>query len=245
MAKEKSNDDRKKQYDKKRAGTRTRNYTAIFYPEDLPENWKTMLDETHVKWVESPLHDKDLNADGKPKKAHHHTMFMFQSVKTKEQFIEYLKDLFGESETGSIVGVADPQPVQDKSALIRYFAHLDNPEKVQYDIKDIIGHNGVDVSELFKMSMSETLDRMIEIEEYIETHDITEMCDLAVMVRYEHKDWYRIITTQSTMYFNAFIRSRRHKKQADAILLEYSDVEVNEETGEMTFVEKKKQEVSE
>ncbi|HDT7711324.1 TPA: replication protein, partial [Enterococcus faecium] len=46
---------------------RTRNWTFVVYPESAPENWREFLDELHVPWVESPLHDKDVNPDGELK----------------------------------------------------------------------------------------------------------------------------------------------------------------------------------
>lgn len=206
---------RQKKYDEKRAdkraGTRTRNFTAVMYPEDLPENWKELIDDTHVRWIESPLHDKDVNPDGTPKKIHYHTLFMFENVKTLEQVKQYFIEIFGESESGSIIGVATPQMVSDRCALVRYFAHLDHPSKAQYDVADIIGHSGADPAEVIRYSQTETLEMMIEIEEYIEEHNITELCDLTAMIRKTEPEWYMIITTKNTVYFNAFIRSRRHK----------------------------------
>lgn len=226
--------EKQKEYDAKRAG-RTRNFTAVLYPEDLPEDWREKIDETHVKWIESPLHDKDLNPDGQPKKVHKHTLFMFESVKTLEQVVDYFKNIFGESDTGSISGVATPQTVSDRCSLVRYFAHLDHPSKAQYEVSDIIGHNGADPAEILRYSQTETLAMMIEIEKFIEQNDVTELCDLSMLIRETHPEWYMIITTRNTVYFNAFIRSRRHKAQAAAALA--ADIEsgqaVVDENGEI------------
>lgn len=218
----KNSKEKQKEYDSKRAG-RTRNWTAILYPEDLPEDWVERIDEMHVKWIESPLHDKDVNPDGQPKKVHKHTLFMFENVKTLEQVISFFKEIFGESETGSICGVATPQSVSDRCAMVRYFAHLDHPSKAQYDVSDIIGHNGADVLEIMKYSQAETVAMMIEIEKYIEQNDITELCDLSACIRETHPEWYIVVTTRNTVYFNAFIRSRRHKAKEMAKFV--SDVE--------------------
>lgn len=38
-----------------------RDWTFIVYPESAPENWREILDETHLRWIESPLHDKDIS----------------------------------------------------------------------------------------------------------------------------------------------------------------------------------------
>ena len=35
----KNSKQKQREYDAKRAGQRTRNWTVIFYPEDLPEDW--------------------------------------------------------------------------------------------------------------------------------------------------------------------------------------------------------------
>lgn len=51
-----------------------RDWAFIVYPESAPENWREILDETHIRWIESPLHDKDLNPDNTPKKPHWHVM---------------------------------------------------------------------------------------------------------------------------------------------------------------------------
>ena len=36
---------------------RTRNWTFVIYPESAPKNWRDVLDEQHIQWVESPLHE--------------------------------------------------------------------------------------------------------------------------------------------------------------------------------------------
>ena len=64
---------------------RSKVWTFVVYPESIDKNWKAILDEEHIQWIESPLHDKDVNADGTAKKAHIHVMVLFSSVKTYEQ----------------------------------------------------------------------------------------------------------------------------------------------------------------
>lgn len=197
--------------DFKRAGERTRNWTVVLYPEDLPLNWREILDEKRFKWIESPLHDQDLNADGTPKKPHHHAIFMFSSVKTYDQLKGLLKMIFGESETGSIIGVANPQKVADRGALVRYFAHLDHPDKAQYSINDIVGHNGADPTDVMKYSRTEKQNLIIEMEEFIEEHNITELCDLSRAIRYAYPEWHYILTTEKTTFFCKLLDSLRNK----------------------------------
>ena len=230
MAKERDGYDKK--YDQKRAGQRTRNWTVVFYPEDLPENWQGLVDELHFRWIEGPLHDKDVNADGKPKKPHHHTLFMFDTVKSEDQVCDMLKEVFGKSETGSIIGIAAPQKVADRCAIVRYMAHMDNPEKVQYDIADIVGHNGADPSEVLRQSATEKREMIIAMEEFIEQHEITELADFSRLIRYDKPEWHTILTTQMTMYFSSFIRSFRYKVQ-HGLTSETLLSRVDTETGEI------------
>ena len=48
--------------------TRTRSWTFLVYPESAPDNWRDYLDEEHLEWVESPLHEFDVNPTGEVKK---------------------------------------------------------------------------------------------------------------------------------------------------------------------------------
>lgn len=48
--------------------TRTRSWTFVLYDDSAPKDWRDRLDEYHIPWAESPLHDQDENADGTPKK---------------------------------------------------------------------------------------------------------------------------------------------------------------------------------
>ena len=52
----------------KKVDSRARNWSLVVYPESAPENWRDILDDYHIPWVESPLHDKDINPDGEIKK---------------------------------------------------------------------------------------------------------------------------------------------------------------------------------
>lgn len=205
--------ERKNKYDVKRAGQRTRNWTAVVYPDDVPPDWEKLI--TGVKWVRSPFHNADFNADGTPKKPHYHILLMWSAVKTAVQVSEYLAGIFGKSDGGSIIGVAAPQRVTDRGALVRYFAHIDHPDKTQYDTADIIGFNGADVLELLQHNKSEIAAMLADIEQFIDDNNITELCDLSAALRQFNIDWYLLVSTQHTYYFDAYVRSRRHKLLAE------------------------------
>lgn len=216
ISSKKKQQQRQQKADAKRSGKRTRNWTFIVYPEDVPQDWRELLDEARFRWVEGPVHDKDVNADGLPKKTHVHCLAMFDAIKRQEQVVDILQSVFGASESGSIIGVATPQQVADRGALVRYMAHLDNPEKAQYDVADIVGHNGADPAELLHYSATEMRLMIVAMEEYIDEHNITELADFAAAIRYDNPEWHTILATKMTIYFNAYLRSRQRKVAAQA-----------------------------
>lgn len=238
-----------KKADQKRAGKRGRNFNFIVYPGDAVSNWKQKLDDTGLKWIEGPVHDRDTwtvedeqenpeHKAGELKKVHNHNMLMSDGIKSLDQITNLLKGIFGETETGSIKGCLLPVLAADRSASVRYMAHMDNPTKAQYDVADIIGHNGVDPNEIIKFSMSETLEKMVAMEQFIEDNHITSPHVFAQRIRDEHRDWYQIYVTKNTYYFNAILKSHAEaKKEAKALqeALEEGRAYMDEKTGEIKY----------
>ena len=68
-----------------RKDDRSRVWTFVCYPESVREGWRDALDDLHIAWAESPLHDKDTNADGSAKKPHWHVLLVFDGKKSYEQ----------------------------------------------------------------------------------------------------------------------------------------------------------------
>ena len=201
---------------------RTRSWTFIVYPDSAPENWRSILDEDHIQRIESPLHDKDLNADNEPKKAHWHILVMYESVKTYEQVKELTDRL----------NATIPQKCNGVRGLVRYMAHLDNPEKFQYDISKIVGHCGADVSELLKPSSSERYNLIREMINYVKDNSICEFQDLmdyASANRFD--DWFPLLCDNSAYVVGQYIKSQRHRKNNSK--RNYDGFTVDPETGEV------------
>lgn len=181
---------------------RTRSWTFIVYPDSAPDNWRSILDDEHIQWIESPLHDKDLNVDGEPKKPHWHILVIYESVKTYEQIKELTDRL----------NAPIPQKCNGARGLVRYMAHLDNPEKFQYNISAIIGHGGADVSEFLKPSSSERYQFIKEMISYIKNNSICEFQDLmdyASENRFD--DWFPLLCDNSAYVVGQYIKSQRHR----------------------------------
>lgn len=202
---------------------RTRNWTIVIYDESAPKNWRLMLDERHIEWVESPLHDKDINADGSLKKPHRHILLMFGGVKSYEQVLDFVQFL----------NCPIPQRCHNAKALVRYMAHLDNPDKVQYSVSDIKGHGGVDIAEMLRPTSSERYSLIKEMIAYIKDNEIVEFQDIFDYASQERfDDWFPLLCDNSAFIINQYIKSLRHrdKRYSSSVA---ADRVVNPETGEI------------
>ena len=188
--------------EKSRGSDRTRNWTVVVYPESAPQNWREYLDELHIEWVESPLHEFDTNATGEVKKPHWHVLLMFGGVKSYEQVCDCIVPL----------NCPIPQRCHNAKAMVRYMAHLDNPEKFQYSTADIKAHGGVDIAELLRPSASERYTLIREMTEYIKHEGITEFQDImdyAAANRFD--DWFPLLCDNSAYVIGQIIKSQRHR----------------------------------
>lgn len=185
-------------YEAKR-GQRSRNWTFVAYPDSVPEDWREKLDDEHLQWIESPLHDSDVNADGTPKKPHWHVMVIFSSVKTYAQAKE-IADL-----TNGTV----PQVVKDKRAMVRYFVHMDNPEKTQYNVSDLIAHGGADILGDLQ-SASDRYIMIAEMMDFVDQGGVTEFFELMQYARTCRKnDWFPLLCDSCSYVMTQYIKSRR------------------------------------
>lgn len=120
---------------------RARIWAAIFYEESLPKDWEKILDGMHLQYAMSPWHDKDVDDDGKLKKKHRHVIFRFAGVKSFSQ-IKAITDELNQP---------IPQVCKNHVGAVRYFFHLDDPEKAQYELSGYVDH-GVGVESIIKLS---------------------------------------------------------------------------------------------
>lgn len=185
----------------KKANERTRTWTFIVYPESAPENWKEILQEQRINFAVSPCHDRDVNPTGEVKKAHYHVLLVFEGKKSYSQIQAITTSL----------NATIPQKVESVVGLIRYFVHIDNPEKFQYDIKDIYVHGKIDVVKPFETSLTryEAIGEMID---YIDDNNITEFSVLFKYARLNNQIWFRYLSDNCAYVINQHIKSVRHMK---------------------------------
>jgi hypothetical protein len=199
---------------KSRGSDRTRSWTFVIYEDSAPENWVDILDEEHIEWIESPWHDEDVNANGEPKKKHKHIALFFGGVKSYEQVKEITDKL----------NAPIPQRCHNAKAMVRYMAHLDNPEKAQYSVSDIKAHGGVDLAELLRPSSSERYTLIGDMIAYIRNNKVVEFQDLMdYALANEFDTWFPLLCDNSAFVVGQYIKSQRHRLQP----------KVNSETGEI------------
>jgi len=182
---------------------RTRNWTFIVYPDSAPPEWRQSLDALHEKWVESPLHDSDVVEDGSGelKKPHWHVFLQHEGKKSYEQI-----KVITEMVCGTI-----PQEVSNAKGLVRYFAHLDNPEKHQYSASGIIGHGGADVAELLRPTSADRYRLIGEMCAYVDDNGITEFYQLTRYARQNRQeDWFPLLCDSCAYFISQYIKSVRH-----------------------------------
>lgn len=179
-----------------------RYWTFVCYPESLPEDWIEYLQMTGLEIAISPLHEYDINLSGELKKPHYHVLLCFRGPTTYNKVLTIIKYL----------NCTIPQRVLSTKGMIRYFTHKDNPEKYQYDDKDIKTLNGLDLSNFNDLTLSQVEFIKMELIKIIDGSDITEYCDfLDLLNNNENRDYFRI-ASNNTILFNTYITSRRNKK---------------------------------
>ncbi len=201
------------QTEKKKPDARASAWTIIVYPESAPANWVDILNEYHTPWACSPLHDKDLSANGEPKKAHWHILINFGKVKKSfSQVSEIAKKLNAPTVKicHSIVG------------LVRYMTHRDDADKYQYDVQDIKAYCGFDLEDYLKPTTSECMAMQNEMIQWCFENGITDFWVLNIYALKKRPDWAMELN-RSCFQICQFLKSLRHGADAKTF---------NEETGE-------------
>lgn len=185
---------------------RARIWAAIVYPESAPEDWRDRLDDEHIEWAESPLHDMDVNpGTGERKKPHWHIVLAFDGKKSYEQVVEILRPLNGPI----------PKRCHSMKGAVRYFAHLDNPEKAQYSPSQIVGHGGFDVQSALAPTSAQRYVLLAEMQVWVKEHGIVEIQDLMDYARDERiDDWFPLLCDSCAYVMGCYIKSQRHRQQS-------------------------------
>lgn len=180
-----------------------RYWAMVLYPESAPLDWRDRLIATGIQCAISPLHDKDLNADNTPKKAHYHIILCYEGPTTYNNVLQFCESL----------NQPIPQPLEQLRGYYRYLVHKDNPEKYQYDEWKIQTLNGFDISNYLDLTNTQVLAVLKEIIQYIDDNDIIEFSTLIDSFRQnESLNQFFDVASNKYNFINTYITSKRHKK---------------------------------
>lgn len=184
-----------------------RNWAFILYLDSAPSNWRDILQETGCMFAISPYHDKDLNPDGSSKKPHYHIIICYDGP-TTYKVVKRICDL---------VNATIPQPLEQIRGYYRYFTHLDNPEKYQYDDREITTINGFDINNFVELSYTEVSRYLIQLQNIIKDKKILEYADLLdYLLENDLFDMWDVARNH-TLLLNTYISSRRFKTKNEKI----------------------------
>ena len=213
-----SNETKKNPVDKnavEKVIVKARYWSFIVYPDSAPADWIEQLQFTGLPFCISPLHDKDTNPDGTPKKPHWHVLVCYSGPTTFSNVKKNITDK---------VNAPHPQYLQSVKGMYRYFTHQDNPEKYQYNKNDIRCFGGFSIDDYAEMTMSEEDRLATSIEEIIFDNRITELYELYIFLKENNLTEQRIYLRRHTYFFDKLIASLRHSN----VFYEYIDPETGE-----------------
>lgn len=186
------------------SGRRSRNFATVVYPDSAPDGWQEILSQQFVPAFISPLHDKDLNPTGEPKKPHYHVVLMFDSLKAKDQAQDIISKING-------VGC---EVVQSIRGYARYLCHLDNPEKAQYKQENVRSLCGADYPNVIGL-VTDKYKAIGEMIDFCEDNGIYSYSELLKYCRMERFDWFRVLCDNGTVVMKEYLKSKSWTERAD------------------------------
>lgn len=213
--------DKKQTPGRQRAAERRRNYATVVYPDSAPEGWRELLNNYHVPALISPLHDRDTNPSGEPKKPHYHVLLMFESPK---DYDNQVKPIF------AAIGGVGTEHVNSARGYARYLCHLDNPEKAQYDPVDVVQMGGADYSAIVHLP-TDDYKMLQEIMTYIRRNQIYSMAELLDICATNNPDWFVLIATSRAYVVDKYIKSLEWEA-ATGYVRQSDRIQTDPDTGE-------------
>lgn len=186
--------------------TKKRNWTFVLYPESAPEDWRDKLKLSGLMAAISPLHDRDLNPTGEAKKAHFHVLLVYSGPTTYNAVAKFTASL----------NATVPQALESVRGMYRYFTHKDNPEKFQYEEKEITTCNGFNIADLVELTKSEVNEIKRNVLKLVREVGITEYSSLIDFLLDNEMAAEYDVAINNTFFFNTYITSRRNAERQEA-----------------------------
>jgi hypothetical protein len=179
--------------------TKSRSFAFLIYPESWP-SWRDDLESLHVPIVVSPLHDKDLTDDGSPKKPHFHAIISWGNSVALTAPLHLLEPF----------GVEHVEPLSSFSAYCRYLLHLDNPDKAQYQLSDVVCLSGGSPDFTKQLSAADRCELRTEILKSCRENGVCEYADLVEFAVDEKPAWLSDVYS-ATIFWRGYFASVRNR----------------------------------
>lgn len=186
--------------------SKKRYWAMVLYPESSPADWLVKLQQTGLQCAVSPLHDRDTNPTGEPKKPHYHVILAYGGPTTYAN-VKSLTDSLNQP---------SPIPLDQIRGYYRYLTHMDNPEKAQYSPEDIHSVNGFNIADYTDLTRSEVNAIKLRMLEIIRKSDILEYSDFMDLLQDSDMNAEFDIASSNTLFFDRYISSRRNKRATKA-----------------------------
>lgn len=176
---------------------RSSNWSFIVYPESAPKEWREYLKSYKVPFAVSPLHEYDVNDEGELKKPHYHCVIKFDSLKSYSQVKEII----------DCINQPRPEICHSLRGSVRYFWHLDDPEKYQYDMSQYESYCGFSIDEALQPTPAQAQRALLAIVNICRATNINsykELVHQAVDGNFDNDMTYAIL--HNSIFFNAYFR---------------------------------------
>ena len=178
--------------------SKSKYFCSILYPDsstyDTDKVIKSLAEE-HFTFAVSPIHDRDFEDDGSPKKAHFHLLLAYTSATTLNNIRAWFNACgMPESDLHSVCVCASGV------GYFRYLTHKDNPEKAQYNAKDIRVFNDYDdIFKKFAITESDKIDKLVRIFQIVDELNTISFHNLIQYLMLNERDLFKILTCSSAL----------------------------------------------
>ena len=220
---------------------RTSAFTFLYWiqsDESLDQDKSLLFDflnGIHVPSCVSPLHNRDINeidpetGEIEYKKWHFHVVIDFGSGanKTPSQFFDLIEPIrkyisvanldrltedSSEEKISNTVKVwKNENCVKNMRSLLRYFKHLDNPEKFQYIEEEYRAFCGFELDNRL-LSQEDSLSIVKEIKDFVRNEECYLFCDLVDYSCENRPEWFSVLTrSQFSHFITNYMKSLLYK----------------------------------
>lgn len=188
------------------AELRNKYWSTIIYPEENKTDWRAELEDLKIQVAISPLHDKDLyekdsetHKKGEVKKPHYHLVLIFGSLKSVKQVKEITDKL----------GAVGQESVLSIKQILRYLAHLDNPQKAQYDPAEIQTLGGLNLEDYLLDQEEKINSDVSKVCNMIFEYGLSEFCELVDCALSAKPELFTTIR-KNAYFFSQYIKSKQN-----------------------------------